>query len=77
VRRLRHTLPTVLLIASLAVVLAGCGVFSSDDAGSPKADPTGSPTPSPPGSPSGDGIPSTYFGVHDHEPLGEPGAGWP
>ncbi|HET9945065.1 MAG TPA: hypothetical protein VFR56_05400, partial [Actinomycetes bacterium] len=70
-RRLRHTLPTVLLTAALAAVLAGCGVFSSDDgAGSPKAEPTGSPSPSP--SASGEGIPSTYFGVHDHEPLGDP-----
>ena len=75
-RRLRHTLPTVLLTAALAAVLAGCGVFSSDDGGgSPKAEPTGSPSPSP--SASGEGIPSTYFGVHDHEPLGDPGAGWP
>ncbi len=77
-RRLRHTLPTVLLAAALAVVLAGCGVFSSDDEpGATKAEPTGSPSPSPSGSSSGDGIPSTYFGVHDHEPLGDPGAGWP
>jgi polysaccharide biosynthesis protein PslG len=54
------------------VSLAGC----ADDepkAQEPKAEASGSESPSP----TGEGIAPTYFGVHDHEPLGDGGAGWP
>lgn len=71
-----HRFVIPMLLASLA--LTGCSVFSSDDpapgtAGTPSESPSESASSEPTGKP----VTAEFFGLHDHDPVGDAPAGWP
>ncbi|MDQ1667995.1 MAG: polysaccharide biosynthesis protein PslG [Actinomycetota bacterium] len=64
-----------LLAVVLAVSVAGCSATSDNGSDSGKASPKPSASPSP--SNVNEAIEPTFFGVHDHDPVGDTAAGWP
>jgi hypothetical protein len=73
-RTLRFALPSLLLI----LVLSSCSLFSPDESGTADKKPSASASPTPTETAPPGTVSSTFFGVHDHEPIGEPSAaGWP
>ena len=72
-RTLRPAVPLLLL----TLVLSSCSLFNPDESETAGNKPSASSSPSPDETAAPGAVNSTFFGVHDHDPVGDAAAGWP